>query len=61
MVEGVNSSMIPLIYWKNFCKCHNVPPPRITIKKGKMEWPIDELEVFWENVTSFFITFVSFN
>jgi NAD-dependent dihydropyrimidine dehydrogenase PreA subunit len=23
MVEGVNSSMI---YCKNFCKCHNVPP-----------------------------------
>jgi hypothetical protein len=25
MVEGVNSSMIYLIYCKNFCKCHNVP------------------------------------
>jgi hypothetical protein len=24
MVEGVNSNMI---YCKNFCKCHNVPPP----------------------------------
>jgi hypothetical protein len=36
MVEGVNSSMIYLIYCKNFCKCHNVPPPRKTIK-GKKE------------------------
>jgi hypothetical protein len=26
MVEGVNSSMICFIYYKNFCKCHNVPP-----------------------------------
>jgi hypothetical protein len=23
---GLNSSMIYLIYCKNFCKCHNVPP-----------------------------------
>jgi hypothetical protein len=23
---GVNSNMIYLIYCKNFCKCHNVPP-----------------------------------
>jgi hypothetical protein len=22
---GVSSSMIYLIYYKNFCKCHNVP------------------------------------
>jgi hypothetical protein len=29
---GVNSSMI---YCKNFCKCHNVPPLSTTIKKGK--------------------------
>jgi hypothetical protein len=27
---GVNSSMI---YCKNFCKCHNVPPPSTTINK----------------------------
>jgi hypothetical protein len=27
----VNSTMIYLIYSKNFCKCHNVPPPS-TIK-----------------------------
>jgi hypothetical protein len=25
--EGVNSRMIYLIHCKNFCKCHNVPPP----------------------------------
>jgi hypothetical protein len=24
--------MIYLIYCKNFCKCHNVPPPSTTIK-----------------------------
>jgi hypothetical protein len=26
IVEGVNSSMIYLIYCKNFGQCHNVPP-----------------------------------
>jgi hypothetical protein len=26
MVEGVNSSMIYIIYCKNFCKSHNVSP-----------------------------------
>jgi hypothetical protein len=31
MMEEVNSSMIYLIYCKNFCKCHNVPPPSTTI------------------------------
>jgi hypothetical protein len=31
-VERVNSSMIYLIYCKNFCKCHSVPPPSTTIK-----------------------------
>jgi hypothetical protein len=25
-----------LIYCKKFCKCHNVPPPRTTIKKIKI-------------------------
>jgi hypothetical protein len=30
---GMNSSMIYLIYCKNFCKCHNVPLPTTTIKK----------------------------
>jgi hypothetical protein len=33
MVEGVNSSMIHLIYCKNFCKCHKVPQPSTTIKR----------------------------
>jgi hypothetical protein len=28
MMEGANSSMI---YCKNFCKCHNVPPPSTII------------------------------
>jgi hypothetical protein len=29
---GGNSSVKYLIYCKNFCKCHNVPPPSTTIK-----------------------------
>jgi hypothetical protein len=37
--EGVNSTMIYLIYCKNFCKCHNVPPaPQLKKKKERMEW-----------------------
>jgi hypothetical protein len=35
MVEEVNSSMVYLIYYKNTCKCHNVPPPS-TIKKERI-------------------------
>jgi hypothetical protein len=35
MVEGVNSTVIYLIHCKNSCKCHNVAPPRTTIKKGQ--------------------------
>jgi hypothetical protein len=31
MVERVNSSIIYLIYCRNFCKCHNVPPPSTII------------------------------
>jgi hypothetical protein len=27
--------MIYLIYCKDICKCHNVPPPSTTIKKKK--------------------------
>jgi hypothetical protein len=27
LVEGVYSSMIYLIYYKKFCKCHHVPYP----------------------------------
>jgi hypothetical protein len=26
MMEKMNASMIYLIYCKNFCKCHSVPP-----------------------------------
>jgi hypothetical protein len=38
MMEGVNSRIIYFIYFKNFCKCHNVPPSSTTIKKrGKKE------------------------
>jgi hypothetical protein len=33
MVEEVNSCTIYLIYCKNLCKCHNVPPPMATIKE----------------------------
>jgi hypothetical protein len=32
--RGVNSSMIYLIYCKNFCKCHNVPPTQHNNKKN---------------------------
>jgi hypothetical protein len=35
MVEGVNLNIIYLIYCKNFCKYHNVPPPNRTIKEKK--------------------------
>jgi hypothetical protein len=41
MMEGVNSNIIYLIYYKNFCKCHNVPPPSTTkilkIKKPNLQ------------------------
>jgi hypothetical protein len=46
MVEGVTSIMIYLIYFKNFHKCHNVPPPRTTIKilecvlQKEQNWPM---------------------
>jgi hypothetical protein len=30
MMEGVNSTMI---HYKNFCKCHNVPPEQQYLKK----------------------------
>jgi hypothetical protein len=32
MMESVNSSMVYFTYFKNVCKCHNVPPPSTTIK-----------------------------
>jgi hypothetical protein len=35
MVEGMNSSTIYLLYCKNFCKCHNVPPPSNKKKERK--------------------------
>jgi hypothetical protein len=31
MVNRVNSSMIYLIYYRKFYKCHNVPPPSTII------------------------------
>jgi hypothetical protein len=34
MVEGVNSSTIYLMHYKNFYKCHNVHPPGKTIKNS---------------------------
>jgi hypothetical protein len=34
---GVNSSMINLIYCKNFCKCHNVPPTQHNNKNKKFK------------------------
>jgi hypothetical protein len=35
MAEGVSSSMMYLIYCKNFCKCHNVPQPAQQEKRKK--------------------------
>jgi hypothetical protein len=32
---GGEFNIIYLIYCKNFCKCHNVPPPSTIIKKFK--------------------------
>jgi hypothetical protein len=45
MMEGLNSSMIYLIYCKKFCKCHNIAPLSTTIKKEKknnsfLEWSL---------------------
>jgi hypothetical protein len=37
VVEGANSSMIYLIYCKNFCKCRNVLPPSTPIKFKKIK------------------------
>jgi hypothetical protein len=37
MVKGMNSSIIYLIYSKNFYKCYNVPPPSTTKKKLKIK------------------------
>jgi hypothetical protein len=43
--EGVPSSIIYLIYCKNFCKCHNVPLPSTTIKKGEKNRKKKEVEL----------------
>jgi hypothetical protein len=32
-IEGMNSCMTYLIYWKNLCKWNNVSPPSKTIKE----------------------------
>jgi hypothetical protein len=37
VVEGVNSSIIYSVHFKNFCKCHSVLPPSTTIKKKRKE------------------------
>jgi galactitol-specific phosphotransferase system IIB component len=42
IVEGVNSSMIYLMYCKNFCKSHNVPLTSTTIKKKEEERRIQD-------------------
>jgi hypothetical protein len=43
-VEGVNSSMIYLIYCKNFCKCCEVPPPAQFFKYGiYTQWSTTQL------------------
>jgi hypothetical protein len=34
-MDRMNLSMIYLRYCKSFCKCHNVSPPSIAIKKKK--------------------------
>jgi hypothetical protein len=36
MMEGVNSNMTYLIYYKNICKCYFVALPSITIKKNTL-------------------------
>jgi hypothetical protein len=33
----MNPSMKYLIYWKNICKCHSVPPSNTTIKGKERE------------------------
>jgi hypothetical protein len=35
-MEEMNLSMIYLIYYKNFCKCHNVLPPNTKINKSRL-------------------------
>jgi hypothetical protein len=33
VIEGMNSSIIYLIYCENLCKYHNAPPPSTAIKE----------------------------
>jgi hypothetical protein len=40
MVEGVKSTVIYLIYFKNFCEYHNVPLPSTTTKFKKENYNI---------------------
>jgi hypothetical protein len=44
MMEEVHSSIIYLIYFKNFCKCHSIPLPSTTVKKKK-----DKSKILSEN------------
>jgi hypothetical protein len=36
-MNTVQEIMIYLIHYKNFCKCHNIPPPATTNKGKKKE------------------------
>jgi hypothetical protein len=38
MMEGVNSTMM---YCKNFCKCHSVPPVQQFFKKPENEYSLN--------------------
>jgi hypothetical protein len=53
VVEGVNSSMMYLIHYKNFCKPHNVLLPRITLKRKKekrwIDWKTAGMGHSWES------------
>jgi hypothetical protein len=55
MMEGVNSSMMYLIYYKNFCKCHNVPPLS-TIRNERVRVS-DEVSKFVQVVCNKLTTF----
>jgi hypothetical protein len=55
MMEGANSSMI---YCKNFCKCHNVPPPSTTITKYlKIRRSKIKVRQYLEWLSAWFISF----
>jgi hypothetical protein len=42
-MEGVISTMIYLIHYKSFCKCHNIPLPSTTIFLKDMYFEVTEL------------------